>query len=59
MQHVLETNKKRRVQGCKNAVAPRDRKRSARPFFTIYISCIWMLYGKACMCVLRKIAARY
>ena len=63
MQHVLESNKKRPVQGSKNAVAHSRRVTKnlgvSERFFTMYISCIWMLYGKAYMCALLKIAARY
>ena len=62
MQHVLGANKKRLVQGCKNAVAHSrhaTKTWSARTFFNFYISCIWMLYGKAYMCALLKIAALY
>jgi len=45
------------MQKCGRAVAPRDQKRGVceRFFFT----CIRMLYGKACMCALLKIGARY
>jgi len=48
MQHAFVTSKTKKhlVQGCKNAVAAAWPKTwSARMFFTVYTSCIWMLYG--------------
>jgi len=60
MQHALVANKKRLVQGCNITVAlSRPKTWSARMFFAFYISFMWMLYGKAYMCALVKIAARY
>jgi len=62
MQHVLVANKKRLVQGCKNAIAHSriaNKNVECAVFFTFYISCIWKLYGKASVCVLLKIAESY
>jgi len=47
------------VQKRGRALAPCDQNLVRERFFTCYISCIWMLYGKAYTCALQKIAARY
>jgi len=63
MQNVLVVNRKRLVQGCKNAVEHSRRMTKNVEYANIFLPVIFHAYGccmaKLNMCVLLKIAARY